>query len=208
MDINGTSVCSAQEICNIGTTGAADGLKTLKEFCQKALPYQGGYQKLYSFYIFSEAIRHDGTAQYSQYGNYGKAFAKVLKDLDLGEVLETKIKKNKAFHPDYSNIFWIWGPDEDKLKAWWKENNPRGEADKKAQERIRLAAEKVKVRNEPKPIAPVIQAPIVVDVPKPKRKLLRKKKVVDPLLDPIKPKKKLLKKKLVPRGVFGFYDYR
>jgi hypothetical protein len=85
--------------------------------------HQDGHT-LYSFYIFSAAVDHDGSPLHGSERAYGHNFAQFIRDNELGKVWETDHVANEAFHPDHSNKLWMWAPDEKALYKWREANVP------------------------------------------------------------------------------------
>lgn len=78
----------------------------------------GNSETLSSFYLFTAAV-HSATRG----SNYGTAFADFIKAEGLGEVWESPIVKNEAFHTDRWNQIWVWRPDVKAVRAWWDKHN-------------------------------------------------------------------------------------
>ena len=123
MDLVSTRCCAVQEIVSLASAGGAK--QALEKICKDAFQSRvryhaiaGQLNKLYTFYWFSQPVY-----KHSPY-KYGFDFAELLRKEGLGEVLETKPSKNAAFHPDHSNVMWIWAPDQQAVAKWWKENQP------------------------------------------------------------------------------------
>lgn len=93
-------------------------------FCQNALiappkfgRFVGRVEEISSFYLFTAAV---GPA----WRGYGQMFHDFIITEKLGEVYQSPLRPNKAWHPDHSNQVYIWMPDHRALKAWWKVNDP------------------------------------------------------------------------------------
>lgn len=124
MDLLSTKCCAVQEIYGLSSGGGPE--QALKTICKGAFSSGARYYtlsgeigKLYTFYWFSQPVYGQPNHQ-----SYGYAFAEFLRKEKLGEVLESQPKKNAAFHPDHSNVMWIWAPDQAAVKAWWQARNP------------------------------------------------------------------------------------
>ena len=61
---------------------------------------------------------------YGPYGPYGKNFYNFILENKLGEVWESPLRPNKAWHPDHENQVYVWMPDHAAILAWWAVNDP------------------------------------------------------------------------------------
>ena len=132
VSLHKTKCCAIEEIHGLQHTQS--GEEAMVEFCKLELagPVKFGTSSgvagtLYSFYLFTSAIKHDGGDLY--YGHYAQNFKKFIEDNKLGQVWESWRVKNEAFHYDHSNQVYIWTPDTPALKKWWadKLNPPKPE---------------------------------------------------------------------------------
>lgn len=123
MDFKCTDCCAIQEITNLSSHES--GEDAMEDFCRQTIGK--GYVKfvtrkeedvLYSFYLFTAAVEHDGSDNWA--GPYGKNFYTYIKEHNLGECWESPVVPNRAFHKDHSNQVYIWIPDHEALKAWYK----------------------------------------------------------------------------------------
>lgn len=129
MVLNSTQCCALQEIHGLGLLGSAE--EALIAFCSLAIPnppkfhdgYVGRVGELSSFYFFTGAVTYDGAKaggihRKSDYP-YAREFMNLIRREGLGEVWESPIRVNKAFHTGNSNQVYVWMPDNERLKAWW-----------------------------------------------------------------------------------------
>lgn len=140
MQITGTQSCAIREIYNLSYDASAKD--AMISFCKQELAgglkvenyiYNKNYKPvLYGFYIFSEAVSHDGRESTTFYGEgaaNGRKYATELKryilDHNLGVVAESVVAPNYINHPDHSNQVFVYTPDVDRLIKWWKENEPK-----------------------------------------------------------------------------------
>lgn len=79
---------------------------------------KGANGALFSFYFFTAAV-------YKGKVSYGAQFARFIAENGLGQVIESPLMTNMAFHTDHGNQVWIWMPDLKALTKWWKENQPQ-----------------------------------------------------------------------------------
>jgi hypothetical protein len=134
MELRGMSCCTLQEISNLGT-GSNSGKEAMEKFCSivwgksRRNAYNSliaNNNSLYAFYVFSSPVYAGGGSGYGYYGgrpanyNYGDEFAKFIRDNKLGKVVETDAELNEAFHQDHKAKVWVWAPDQQAMKAWWK----------------------------------------------------------------------------------------
>ena len=113
--------------------------------------------RLYSFYVFTAAVaspNRGDTSYLSKVGeDYGSKFAKFILDNKLGEITESPIRQNQAFHEDHSNRLWIWAPDQKMIEKWW-------EAEKKSNSSLKAEQEKQLSQIKAKPL-PVQHPPVM-----------------------------------------------
>lgn len=74
-------------------------------------------QKLFSYYLFTCGIECEGNED-----NYAVQFARFIKENNLGDVWESPILENVAYHPGEHNQIFIWMPDHDAVYKWWNRN--------------------------------------------------------------------------------------
>lgn len=121
MVITKTSCCAIQDIDRL--SDHKDARSAMRAFCDQALTSppifmgptdRGRTDEISSFYLFTAVVRKGLT--------YGEDFYQFIKDNDLGEVYQSPTRPNKAWHPDHHNQVYVWMPDKNALKRWWKEN--------------------------------------------------------------------------------------
>src|SRR6266496_191824 len=134
MNFKQCNCCAIQEITGLSYSSSA--LESMKEFCVlnfgkgNATKFGGIIGKdLYSFYLFTSAVDYAGEKSAYAYGGkrlYGKEFMEFIRENELGEVWESPVTVNAAFHKDHSNQVHIWTPNSGKVRAWW-ESQPKPE---------------------------------------------------------------------------------
>ena len=153
---NSTKCCAYSEITGLSShTTPKDAMIT---FCRANLNQAESrvmyhtapstQNRLYSFYLFSAAIatptRKD--TYLSNIGDdYGSKFAKFILENKLGEIVESPLRPNMAFHEDHSNKIWIWATDQGMIEKWW-------EAEKKSNAILKAEQEKALSQLKTKPI--------------------------------------------------------
>lgn len=142
--INDTSCCAMKEIGELdysgrGTYGAGkfSAERAMKNFCKQTFADRYGGYKPSAFYIFSAHVGYVDTSDMSL--TYGPEFAALIKKHKLGDLSESTPHNNRRVHPDHLVQVWIWCPDEERLKAWYKKATER----KKVQ-RVRSKSVKAK----------------------------------------------------------------
>lgn|SRR3990167_642174 len=117
-----TSCCAITDIDHL--SAHLTPKDAMVSFCQQALldlPRFGkdvGVQdQIFSFYLFTAAVS-------PSHRPYGQDFYRFIIDNNLGEVWQSPLRRNKAWHPDRSNQVYVWMPDHDAIKTWWAANNP------------------------------------------------------------------------------------
>ena len=124
MNLVKTSCCAIQDIdrLSVHTTPR----EAMVSFCQQAILKPPVFQNaqdvgrpnsISSFFLFTAAV---GAA----YKPYGEAFYNFILENNLGEVWQSPLRPNKAWHPDHENQVYVWMPNHDNLKAWWALNDP------------------------------------------------------------------------------------
>ena len=124
MVINKTSCCAIQDIDQLSAHGTARG--AMIAFCQQALHHppvfmgptdKGRKDEISSFYLFTAAVS-------KRHPTYGQDFYDFIKENELGDVYQSPLRPNRAWHPEHSNQVYVWTPDLKALREWWKDNNP------------------------------------------------------------------------------------
>lgn len=122
MNFSKTSCCAIADITGLG--GHLTAKDAMISFCQQALlkptkfgTANGAPGEIYSFYLFTAAL-----GSYTK--PYGKNFYDFIKQNNLGEVYESPVRDNKAFHKGRGNQVYIWTPDADAIRAWWEKHDP------------------------------------------------------------------------------------
>lgn len=118
MYLSKTACCAIQEISGLSETKTGEEAMVL--FCQISIQkpvkfgvFTANKDALYSFYMFTAAVGRE-------YPEYGHGFAEFLKKHALGDVWESPALTNKAFHRDHANQVWIWMPNNEAVRSWWK----------------------------------------------------------------------------------------
>lgn len=126
MNLAITQCCAFVEITNLSSDENAT--ESMLKLCKMSFNVQQRFHNtqaransLYSFYVFTAAVTHSGQPHGWQSANrlYGTDFMNFIKEHNLGEVWESPIVKNVAFHSGNSNKIWVWMPDAKALRAWY-----------------------------------------------------------------------------------------
>ena len=122
MNLVKTSCCAIQDIDHLSVHTTPK--EAMISFCQQAILKPpmfgrdiGVRDQISSFYLFTTAV---GTA----YRPYGQAFYDFTVKNNLGEVWQSPLRPNKAWHPDHENRVYVWMPNHANIKAWWVVNDP------------------------------------------------------------------------------------
>lgn len=122
MNLLKTSCCAIQDINGLQFHPSAED--AMIAFCQQTLlkppvfgKSVGRPNEISSFFLFTAAVK----PSYKPYGRDFKAFIETNK---LGEVFESPLRPNRAWHPEHYNQVYVWMPDHTALKAWWAVNDP------------------------------------------------------------------------------------
>ena len=131
MEMRNTSCCAIQEIVELRThPNPAEAMAT---FCKQnlidkpkffepkrdAVPIPASGGEIFCFYLFTANV---------DAGKYGQDFAQFILENNLGTLVTTVPKSNRAFHGEQRCQAWIWTVDQPALKAWWKVNRGKPEA--------------------------------------------------------------------------------
>ncbi len=118
--------CAVTEIGYLAESGTAEA--AMREFCRQSW---GGPMKegctLDAFYVFTGVLRHTklfewGDRPAPRGGKYGPEFKQFIKKHSLGAVVESPTRNNRANHENHFLKVYVWAPDAENLKKWWKEH--------------------------------------------------------------------------------------
>lgn len=91
----------------------------------KTVQYHSGRTNLYALYVFSGPLGYDSNN--AENPDYAPKFAAFLKAHKLGEVIASPVVQNDLVHAGRKGQVFMWVPDEDRLKAWWKDYRAKDE---------------------------------------------------------------------------------
>lgn len=118
-----TGSCAATCIHSLGTH--SNPQEAMIAFCQMQLGTSSYDQMLYPNYIFIAGPEDPGFGHSSRsWGRYGTEFAEFIVANGLGGIGTGGQVENKKFHAGCKCQAWVWTPDQDAVKAWWKKNQP------------------------------------------------------------------------------------
>lgn len=155
MDLVSTASCGVKEIDGLSSIDSA--IEAMREFCEIVFAKPNNFflsnfvkepePLMYCYYLFTAAVydqkafTNKVTGKLSRlYSPYGDEFAAFITENKLGQLFGGEAIHNKSFHPDHSNKAWLWAPDREALKAWWKKDQED------------RAKEKAKVESVPPPV--------------------------------------------------------
>jgi hypothetical protein len=130
LNVHMSQCCAIQELSGLSSF-ASNPKGAMKEFCRMAIAKPCNFHgttsrgaSLYSFYLFTAAIETPapGLKEGRKYPKYGQNFAAFIKSNGLGDVWESPLRVNEAFHSDHSNQVYIWMPDHQAVFEWWERN--------------------------------------------------------------------------------------
>jgi hypothetical protein len=73
--------------------------------------------------IFTGVIRHTDGSAVRPNPYYGPRFAAYIRRHKLGIVTVGGTAPNRKTHPTHIIRLWVWNPNPDAIKAWWKKHN-------------------------------------------------------------------------------------
>lgn len=116
MNANSMRCCGVKELTELsGTRDPAAALMTMLNYLGRH-EYGGPGSRTILHFPAAHIIFTGVTKTRS---NYGERFANFIRENNLGEVIESVVKRN----PNSGNPLkvWVWSIHRNNLEAWWKE---------------------------------------------------------------------------------------
>ena len=124
MTLHSMNCCACQELICLDKGKPLSGEKQMREFCNFLY---SDYSKRLSdpgaFVIFTGVVKvRKGSDDDVDDTTYGPTFASYIKEQKLGSIKESVKVINRTNHPDHWVKVWVWAPNFEKLKAWYKDH--------------------------------------------------------------------------------------
>lgn len=128
MEIN-TYVCGSCAGTGISNLGHhKNAVDAMSDFCRKVGLTTSRYSsagtifnKMPPFFVFIAGPEEPGHRHSKSWVRYGTEFAEFIRENDLGDITTLPARLNLAYHPDTTCQVWLWGPDQEKIQAWWRQ---------------------------------------------------------------------------------------
>ena len=145
------SSCAVQEIVGVSTYLTSE--ECMMGFCQQVLgdkgdclsnggysaysyqrgrrnngnigPYTEGLGENYVFHGVEPAPSNKCFPKFLGSSGYCSRFATFIMENKLGHVVSGQLVANHRYHPEHRTAVFLWNPDREAVKAWWRAHKPK-----------------------------------------------------------------------------------